>query len=176
MCEKLEGKRSHASAQLAAFSVGGAVQFLPETRAVVHLAQMGQFVLQYVVYQLGRCEQEPKGEVDVIQRGTATPASVYIFDGAAVVLVAILLCQLLEALGQKGAGVFAEYADEHLVGPFLRRRTVKPKAAGQYDDGVAGRLAHMSRGERAFFKVEVEEVGVDAKVVAEAECHRCRKW
>lgn len=167
------GKLIHASAQLTAFPVGGAVQFLPETRPVVHLAQVGQFVLQYIVNQLSGCEQEPKGEVDVLQRGAAAPTSVYIFDGAAVILVAILLRQLLEAFGQKGAGVFAEHTDEHLVGPLLRRRTVKPKAAGQHHDGVAGRLTHVGRGESAFFKVEVEEVGVDAKVVAEGELHKC---
>ena len=90
-------------------------------------------------------------------------------------MVAILLCQLLEALGQKSTGVFAEHADEHLVGPLLRRRTVKAKAARQYHHGVAGRLVHMGRAECAFFEVEMEEVGVDAKVVVEAEFHRCRK-
>lgn len=75
ICYKRRIVASHFLSKGFGFAVAYLIEACPKARAVVHLDEVGEFVLQDVILQVVRQEYKVEGKVDVAFRAATAPTT-----------------------------------------------------------------------------------------------------
>ena len=148
------------------------IQLRPESRAVVHFVEVGQFMVDYVIDKVYRREHQPKRQVDIAQRGATAPAAFHVLDIYSVVAQAKSGGFLVHYRRQHLLGPSAQGLGQHALGPRLVPRVFQPQTGGHRDDKFLAIAREQTRGLCAALYAQLQQIGIDAEIVGQVDFHR----
>ena len=151
-------------------SSGHVIQHLPETRTMIHLSQMSQFMAQHIINKVRRGQHEPKRQIDIAQRGATPPPCVNVLDGYPT--VAQISGQTRQPFRQNRLGLSTQRSHQHTPQPHLHSFVIQSNLCRQGNVLTTGHTVHHGSRHSSRSEGEEQQVRLNPEIIVDVQLHQ----